>query len=285
MLSAMVDPKNRPTVPFADLEEGDLLGEYEYTLTPEFVDRHRRATDQAPYADAALAPVSILSADGVNLADKFWDISSSVHAAQQIEVLEIPRIGDTLAVKGYVTEKFVRKGRRYVVSTTTTSDSAGNVLARGETTGVLVYNEGAEERDETTSVASGERGEAESGSREVGCLSRQMNFEKMVLYEPPGELSIHTSDERAREVGLPSAIATGTQFMAYVFDLLYQAYGFESIVGTRMHAKIRLPVFAHDLIETRAWLLAEEEGRLQISARCTSELGDVIRATAEVPIV
>ena len=277
----MADPKNRPTVPFSDLEKGDLLGEYSYTLTPDFVDRHLRATDQDPYPDASLAPASILSADGVNLADQFWDISSSVHAAQQIEIVELPRIGDTLSVAGYVTEKYVRKGRRYVVSATTTTDEEGRVVGRGETTGVIVYDEGGEERGSDAPPSPAD--EKPSGP-EIGPLVRQMDFEKMVLYEPPGELSIHTSDERAREVGLPSAIATGTQFMAYVFDLLYQEYGFESIRGTRMEARIRLPVFAHDCIETRAWVLGEGSGARRLGARCSSGSGDVIRATAWVPL-
>jgi acyl dehydratase len=277
-----VDPRNRASVPFEELEKGDLLGEYRYTLTPEFVERHRRATDQLPYPDASLAPVSILSADGVNLADQFWDISSSVHAAQKIEVISLPRIGDTLTVAGHVTEKFVRKGRRYVVSATTTTNEAAEVIARGETTGVIVYNEGAEERDTTAPPTI--QPEEEVEGPEIGPLIRQMTFEKMVLYEIPGEENIHTSDEIAQQVGLPSAIATGTQFMAYVFDLLQQNYGFESIPGTRLFAKIRLPVFAHDRIEIRAWPVGESDGRRRLRARCTSESGDVIRATAEIPI-
>ena len=277
----MADPKNRPTVPFSDLEKGDLLGEYSYTLTPEFVDRHLRATDQDPYPDASLAPASILSADGVNLADQFWDISSSVHSAQQIEIVELPRIGDTLTVVGHVTEKYVRKGRRYAVSATTTRDEEGRVVGRGETTGVIVYDEGSDQHEGDVPPRPVE--EKPTGP-EIGPLVRQMDFEKMVLYEPPGELSIHTSDERAREVGLPSAIATGTQFMAYVFDLLYQEYGFESIRGTRMEARIRLPVFAHDRIETRGWVLGEDGGTRRMGARCTSDSGDVIRAMAWVPL-
>ena len=112
----MQDPKNRQKVPFEELEPGDVLGEYRYELTPEFVDRHLRATDQQPCMEGRYAPVSLLAADGVNLAEQVWNISSSVHAAQSLSILARPRLGDTLLVRGEVAEKFVRKGRRYVVS-------------------------------------------------------------------------------------------------------------------------------------------------------------------------
>ncbi len=105
------DPKGRAAVPFERIEPGDPLGEFSYELTPELVDRHLRATGQAPYADPTVAPISILAADGVNLADRFWDISQSVHAGQTLHVESLPRIGDRLTVRGRAREKFLRRGR------------------------------------------------------------------------------------------------------------------------------------------------------------------------------
>ena len=275
----MQDPKERQKVPFDALKEGDPLGEYCYELTPELVARHRAATDQAAYADDGYAPVSILAADGVNLADQFWDISASVHAGQKTEILEIPRMGDTLTVTGVVAEKFVRKGRRYVVSSTQTCDSSGRALAKGETTGVIVYDEAADD-----SSPPAEKLAPPPAIRRLGPLVREMTFEKMVLYEPPGEQNMHTDHAIAREVGLPAAIATGTQFMAYLFDLLHDAYGFEAIRGTILEAKIRLPVFANERIEATAEVIAEDGGYRDHRVRCTTPSGDAIRGTARVPI-
>jgi len=275
------DPKNRQKVPFEQLEAGDALGEYRYELTPELVDRHLRATDQQPCAEGRYAPVSLLAADGVNLAEQSWDISSSVHAAQSLSILARPRLGDTLCVRGEVSEKFVRKGRRYVISETSTRDASGVVVARGRTTGVLVYGEGDAEED-------GKRPpepklpDAPEGTS-LGPLLREMTNEKMRLYEAPGDVSLHTDDAIARQVGLPAAIATGTLFMAYVFDLLQQSYGPEAMVGTEVDLKIRLPVFAGDLLETRAERFAGEAGLWLHAVRVTSPNGDAIRGSASVP--
>ena len=89
-MAPIEDPKGRPKVPFDEIQTGDALGPFEYELTEQLVDRHLRATEQHRYPDPRLAPVSILAADGVQLADQFFDISQSVHAGQRVEVVRVP---------------------------------------------------------------------------------------------------------------------------------------------------------------------------------------------------
>jgi hypothetical protein len=138
----MGEREERPAVPFERIEPGEPVGTLEYELSEDFVGRHLRATQQEPYDDPSIAPISILAAEGVNLADRFWDISESVHAGQQLEVLALPRLGDVLTVTGVARDKFVKKGRRYVVAETNTRNARGEPIARGVVTGVIVYSEG-----------------------------------------------------------------------------------------------------------------------------------------------
>jgi acyl dehydratase len=274
--------EERPAVPFDRIEPGDSVGSFEYELTPEFVERHLQATEQEPYADPSIAPISILAAEGVNLADRFWDISESIHAGQQLEVLGLPRVGDVLTVTGVARQKFVKRGRRYVVADTTTRSARGDPVARGVLTGVLVYSEG-------DGTGGGERPArlAESAPprpiAKLGPLVRTMTHEAMILYEPPGERNIHTDDEVARRAGLPAAIATGTQFLAYVFDLLHRSYGDASRVGTSIDVRIRLPVFAGDRLETTADVLTRGRGRIEHEVRVAGPHGDAIVGRVSVP--
>lgn len=275
----MTDNRRNETVPFDSIEPGDSIGEWNYVLTPELVDRHRRATQQAPYADRELAPISILAADGVNLADRFWDISQSVHAGQQIEILGLPRIGDELRVTGEAREKFMKHGRRFVVSEVSTTTAAGEPIARGLTTGVIVYSE---VDDDGSARARPPVAPQAEPLATLGPLVRTMTREAMTLYEPEGDANLHTSDELARAAGLPAAIATGTLFLAYVFDLLHETYGPDSLLGTQLDTRIRLPVFAGDRIETEADVVAREQGRILHRVRCRGPHGDVIVGTASV---
>jgi len=273
----VTDPKGRPTVPFDRIEPGQEVGSISYVLDDTLVSRHLRATDQDPYP-GPYAPVSLLAAEGVNLADRFYDISQSVHAGQQLEVHALPRLGSTLTVSGRAVDKFVKRGRRYVQIATTTRDETGVQIASGLTTGVVVYGE-AEGADAPRAEAPGAD---EPVIETVGPLERVMSKAAMVLYESEGERNIHTDDDFARFVGLPSAIATGTLFLAYVFDLLYRRYGFASVVGTQLDVRIRQPVFAGDRVVTTGEVVERVGGRDHLRVACTGPRGAVISGTAVV---
>jgi acyl dehydratase len=195
-------------------------------------------------------------------------------------------------VSGVAREKFTKRGRRYVSSEIFTEDAAGRVLARGLMTGVLVYADAAPA--ETADGSSRASVEAVAGAaaparlapaapaRRLGPLRRTLTREAMVLYEPPGEVNLHTDDATARAAGLPASIATGTLFLAYVFDLLYRGYGAGSLVGTELDVRIRLPVFAGDVVETSADVLGTEAGRVRHAVRCRTARGDAIVGEASV---
>jgi acyl dehydratase len=276
----MTDPKGRAAVPFDEIEPGRSVGEFTYEVTPELVRRHLEATDQEPYADPAIAPLSMLAAEGVNLVDQFWDISQSVHAGQVLQVVRPPRIGDRLTVSGVAKDKFVKRGRRYAVAETITKNARGEECARGLMTGVVVYSEGESERGAKAPAVP--KPEPPRPLAKLGPLIRTMTLEKMILYEPPGEQNIHTDDELARQAGLPAAIATGTLFLAYVFDILHRTYGVRSLVGTELDVRIRLPVIAGDRLETTADVVGRENGRIEHVVTVSGPRGDVIVGRASV---
>lgn len=278
-MAKLPDAKGRPTVPFEAIEPGQEVGTFSYVLDEKTVSRHLRATQQEPYP-GPLAPVSILAADGVNLADRHYDISQSVHAGQRLEVLALPRLGSTLTVRGRAVAKFVRRGRRFVEIETETVDDAGIRIAIGATTGVVVYSETEAGSDRGPSRTDDPADEA--AIETLPLLERTMTREAMILYEPEGEVNFHTDDEVARAVGLPASIATGTLFLAYVFDLLYRRYGFDSIAGTALDVRIKAPVFAGDRVTTRGAVVDRAGDRDRLRVACTGPHGVVIAGTASV---
>jgi len=127
---------------FHELPVGTEMGSIEYTISPERVERHLRATHQTPYPESGgerLAPVSILASDGIWLAEARFDIGESVHAGQRIEILNVPIVGSRVKVSGRVVDKFEKGGRQFVVMDVLSEDDRGRVLARGRMTGVARY--------------------------------------------------------------------------------------------------------------------------------------------------
>jgi acyl dehydratase len=165
------------------------------------------------------------------------------------------------------------------------SSSAGAVtcrprlVARGVTTGVVVYAESSAAREPSPAPPPADEPVVLEA---LPSLERVMTKEAMVLYEPEGERSIHTDDDFARLVGLPAAIATGTLFLAYIFDLLYRRYGFGSVVGTAIDVRIRAPVFAGDRIVASGHVVERSGGREQLRVECLGPRGPVISGSASV---
>ena len=132
-----------------------------------------------------------------------------------------------------------------------------------------------------------------AGAREIGRevqpVGHLVTMEDMVLFEPEGERNIHTDDGVARAAGLPAAIAAGVQFMSYLFEMLYQEYGFESVPGTALDVRIRAPVFAGDTVTARgrvtAFEVLDSGGRVHLDVWCENQRGErVITGAASVTV-
>ena len=66
------------------------------------------------------------------------DMSVSIWAKSEHEFLKPIKLGSKIFIRGKVIDKYVKRGRNYVVSEYETVDEAGEVLLRSRETGVYV---------------------------------------------------------------------------------------------------------------------------------------------------
>ena len=66
------------------------------------------------------------------------DMSVSIWAKSEHEFLKPMKVGSKIFIRGKVVDKYVKRGRNYVVSEYETVDEAGEVLLRSRETGVYV---------------------------------------------------------------------------------------------------------------------------------------------------
>ncbi len=69
---------------------------------------------------------------------RFPDMRASIWAKSEHEFLKPTKIGSKISIRGKIVDKFVRRGRNYVVSEFETVDESGEVLMRSRETGVYV---------------------------------------------------------------------------------------------------------------------------------------------------
>ena len=115
---------------------GTALGSIQYEVDSDFVRRHRLATHQSSYPSRdrlELAPVSLLAADGLRLAESNYDVSGLVHTGQLLEIVEPPVVGSRVTVSGKLIDRIEKRGRQYLTIETISRDDRGRPLARGRT--------------------------------------------------------------------------------------------------------------------------------------------------------
>jgi len=107
-------------VSFDELTEGVDLGCLEYVLDEERVGRYLAATgaDNPRYcpeaADQRIAPPAILASDTLRLSGNRYRITGA-SGRQSLELMNPPRVGKRIIVRGRLPEKFRHKGRPFFV--------------------------------------------------------------------------------------------------------------------------------------------------------------------------
>ncbi len=128
---------------YQDLQVGDRFPPepMDFVITPQTVAAFRSATrdmqnvDQAPGA-AGEAPSMLAAVYLVDLLKARQSPPGGIHAKQSFRFHRVLRVGEHLKLQGRVVEKFVRKGRPYVVSEFEARDSQGAIVCSGTITSI-----------------------------------------------------------------------------------------------------------------------------------------------------
>jgi hypothetical protein len=69
---------------------------------------------------------------------KFSELRAGIWAKSEHEFLKPMRVGSKVFIHGKITDKFVKRGRNYVVAEYETLDEAGEVLMKSRETGIYL---------------------------------------------------------------------------------------------------------------------------------------------------
>lgn len=126
------------TIDFNDVEIGTSLGLWEIDVTPEAVADYckRSLWDAEGFPDKEdFAPSGIFLGIHVRmLSAALGGPGSRVWAKSNHEFLRPIRIGDKLTKRGKITDKYVRREKRYIVYEVETVDENGNLVMKSRET-------------------------------------------------------------------------------------------------------------------------------------------------------
>ncbi len=123
------DPhQHKPKLTFESAIVGEELATYEYVLTGEDIERYRRSVRDPE----ARFPTIAIKNDATALEMKY-DAGPGINARQAVEFFNPPTPGKRIRVTGKLIDKYVRRGKPYIVNQATAMDEDGRLIERTTT--------------------------------------------------------------------------------------------------------------------------------------------------------
>lgn len=127
---------------FEDIPIGMELGPEEIDMSEEAV-RNRcdlvQWTDRKSFEELGIAPPGLTIVNHAKLKFKCLPANkSSIWAKSEHEFIRPFKVGGKVILRGKITEKYIKRERRYLVCEYETRDETGELLMRSRETGVYV---------------------------------------------------------------------------------------------------------------------------------------------------
>jgi hypothetical protein len=120
----MAEPATQP-FDWEAVEIGDTLSSYEYVLTQEMMDKYREAIEDPD----ARFPTIAVKEDTVGFYRKYHDVGS-VNARCTFHCYNPPTPGTRLRVNAWIADKYMRRGKPYIVIEAVSVDEHGRLIDR-----------------------------------------------------------------------------------------------------------------------------------------------------------
>jgi hypothetical protein len=279
---------------YDSVEVGADLGAISYAMTEEKLESFRHATGDP----GALYP-TIATKDFFYLLGNRYQVGLMLHAKHESFYQRPPAPGIQVHVTGRVVDKYVRRGRAFVVVESLSQDGAGQVLVRSRTTFLPLAEPGAVGRDGDAGEKREEGGPAVAGRQPrpiaagglvvgemIGPIRRRLTPETMEEFERCSELiverprreSIHVNPDLARQAGQSAPVASGMHSVAHLGHLLRDALGESWTLGGHIAVNHVKPLHAGDELSAQARMAGVLEGtagpRLAFEVWCEDDLGN-----------
>lgn len=182
---------------------------------------------------------------------------AGIHAKDDVQFVNVAKVGDTFRTTWEYVDRYERRGRPYlVIEATITSDDGSPILRRKLYRTITTDTKPIAAKDEETAsqapaVGQVTSNESSAANSEVGIRvygrSKTMTLERLRIFSGPKK-NIHTDEEAAHRAGLRAPIASATQSMGHVCELMIDYFGEGWLSGGTLKATFVRPIFVGDVL-------------------------------------
>ena len=223
---------------------GRDYGAHALTVGPELVQDYAEATgDHNPWYfgpspfGGPVAPALALHSEVYRYSGWYLkNIFGNLHAKQEWELFHPIMVGDQVTTRSLISDRYVKRGREYVVNEVTYFGPDGRLLMRGRTHQSFLMDESApsppldKERTKTA-----RRFEIGTGAfiETLPPLAKTVTVEMSQKFSGPSK-NYHTDRELARQLGFPDIVVQGMLSVCFLSELLTKRFGEGWYCGGRM---------------------------------------------------
>lgn len=224
------------------------LGVAELTPTPEMWEGYRKLMGaQEVFITNALRPRSIMTYRLLPTRPG----EQHINAGHEAQYFNPPLPGKKLILHSVIVDKYVRRGKPYVITETEVKDEDGRLIERNRRTSMVSSPQLGQKwwakPTRETEVGAALEPVVKTFTREL-----MMDFER--IYEQARGArpeNFHSDDEAARTAGLREPIASAHMTISYMHELLNRFFGHDWVKGGTLSLRFTRPVVAGDRVAYR----------------------------------
>ena len=246
---------------------GRDYGSVTYDITPELVATFIAGTgdDNPWYRDSSplggpVAPALILHSAVYRSLDWYLpNIYGNLHARQEWEIFMPVMVGDRIATRSLIIDRYTKRDREYVVNEVIVTNAAGHVVSRSRTHQSFLIPDQAKkdafvvdrsrEKDSKRSFNVGER-----GGEPFDAGTRTITEDMCMAFSGPA-LNYHNNRQKAVELGFPEIVVQGMLSVCMVAEMMTRRFGLGFLYGGKMDLRLVNVVWGNDVTRPRGRIL------------------------------
>lgn len=226
------------------------------------------------------------------------NLVGNLHARQQWMLFAPVPLGAEIATRSTLVDRYVRRGRLYVVNETDLYlPEDGRLLVRGRTHQSFLPEDGGASRRGFVVDRSTAREKERERTRpafptatgpELPPVRKVVDARRCWMFSGPGR-NYHTDREAARELGFPDIVVQGMMGTCFVAEVMQAHFGEAWLEGGRMDVKLTNVLWVDERVTVRARIREElpEGTRTRVVCEVWVEKDDGTRThlgTASAPV-
>jgi len=181
------------------------------------------------------------------------NIFGNLHARQEWELFAPVSVGKRVTTRGFIRDRYRKRGRDYVVKETWTLDDTGRLLCRGLThqSFLVAKPEGGDVVDKSREKNRERTFEIGGHGCELAPLTRTVHEGMCRLFSGPGD-NYHTDRTSARALGFPDIVVQGMLPICFVSELLTRDFRDGWLAGGKMDVRLVNVLWANEAVTAHA---------------------------------